>query len=260
MNLQIISDQLLDKYLRNFPDGVFDAFSRLKEAEISTENFSFYTSVSSVFSSKIEGEDIELDSFIKHKKLGMKFLPDFTQKIDDLYEAYVFAQENRMTIQNISEAHILLSKNFVAEQWRGKFRIQSMFVSTPDGKIEYVAASPFSLEKEMFKLYADLQRLLDAQLSFEEVFYYASYLHLIFVKIHPWIDGNGRTARLLEKWFIAEKLGEKAWFLESEKMYYEKHDSYYQNLRNLGLEYENLNYDHALPFLNMLPTVLSTKQ
>lgn len=25
----------------------------------------------------------------------------------------------------------------------------------------------------------------------------ASYLHIIFVKIHPFIDGNGRTARLL---------------------------------------------------------------
>src|SRR5690606_31585605 len=89
MNLQLISDQLLDQYLRDFPGGFFDMFSHLKEAEISTENFSFYTSVSSVFSSKIEGEDIELDSYIKHKKFGMEFLPDFTQKIDDLYEAYV---------------------------------------------------------------------------------------------------------------------------------------------------------------------------
>jgi len=44
--------------------------------------------------------------------------------------------------------------------------------------------------------------------------------------------------------------------LESEKMYYEKHNAYYHNLRNLCLEYENLNYENALPFLEMLPTVL----
>jgi Fic family protein len=30
--------------------------------------------------------------------------------------------------------------------------------------------------------------------------------------------GNGRTARLLEKWFLAEKLGAKAWFVESETL------------------------------------------
>lgn len=46
------------------------------------------------------------------------------------------------------------------------------------------------------------------------------YLSQVFVKIHPWNDGNGRSARLLEKWFIAQKLGPKAWFLQSEKNYY----------------------------------------
>ncbi|MBL7733660.1 MAG: hypothetical protein JNM88_20990, partial [Chitinophagaceae bacterium] len=59
--------------------------------------FSFYTSVSAVFSSKIEGEDIDLDSFIRHKRFGAKYQPDYTQKIDDLYEAYVFAQQHQLS-------------------------------------------------------------------------------------------------------------------------------------------------------------------
>ena len=69
-------------------------------------------------------------------------------------------------------------------------------------------------------------------------------------------DGNGRLARLLEKWFIAEKLGEKAWFLQSEKMYYQNHRNYYQITRKLGVEYETLNWKYALPFLLMLPNSL----
>lgn len=257
MNLQIISAQLLDKYLRSIPEGVFEAFSRLKEAEISTKDFSFYTSVASVFSSKIEGEEVEMDSYIKHKKFGIEFLPDYTKKIDDLYNAYIFAQENRMTPENIAKAHKFLSKNFVGSRWQGEFRSQNMYVSTPEGKIEYVAAIPGSVEREMTKFYTDLQMLLEAKLSFEQVFYYASFIHLVFVKIHPWVDGNGRTARLLEKWFVAEKLGEKAWFMESEKMYYEHHQLYYNNLRLLGLEYELLDYSTALPFLFMLPKALT---
>lgn len=81
-------------------------------------------------------------------------------------------------------------------------------------------------------------------------------IHLVFAKIHPWNDGNGRSARIIEKWFLAEKLGEKAWFIQSEKMYYQHHQFYYQNLRRLGLEYDTLDYNKALPFLQMLPKAL----
>jgi Fic family protein len=89
-----------------------------------------------------------------------------------------------------------------------------------------------------------------------EVFFFASFIHLVFVKIHPWNDGNGRSARLIEKWFVAQKMGEKAWFLQSEKMYYQQQQTYYSNIRLVGLEYKNLDYSHALPFLLMLPNAL----
>lgn len=78
-------------------------------------------------------------------------------------------------------------------------------------------------------------------------------LVLLFVKIHPWNDGNGRSARLCEKWFLAQKLGKKAWFVESEKMYYRHHPSYYQAIRLLDPEYPILQFERALPFLLMLP-------
>ncbi|MDR0711336.1 MAG: Fic family protein [Prevotellaceae bacterium] len=32
---------------------------------------------------------------------------------------------------------------------------------------------------------------------------------MALVSIHPLNGGNGRTARLLEKWFLAKKLGRK---------------------------------------------------
>lgn len=145
------------------------------------------------------------------------------------------------------------------KSWQGKFRTQNMYVSTPDGRIEYVAASPFEVETEMTKLYDDIAVLLKTEMSIEEVFFYASLIHLVFVKIHPWNDGNGRNVRLLEKWFLAQKLGEKAWFVQSEKMYYQQHQTYYRNIRLLGLEYQGLDYLQALPFLLMLPDAVSDK-
>lgn len=69
----IVPTELLSAYLRELPKGLQEGFDALHEADISTGTFSFYTSVSSVFSSKIEGEDIELDSYIKHKRFGIEF-------------------------------------------------------------------------------------------------------------------------------------------------------------------------------------------
>lgn len=247
---------MLTSHLQQVPKSLQEAFDALHEAEISSPNFSFHTSVSSVYSSKIEGEDIELDSYIKHKKFGIAFLPDYTKKIDDLYNTYTFAQNNELNKTNVFAAHKLLSKHLLAKSYQGKFRTQNMYVSTPDGRIEYVAASPYEVEQEMNKFYADIAFLLQQKMSTEEAFFYASLVHLVFVKIHPWNDGNGRSARLLEKWFLAQKLGEKAWFLQSEKMYYTHHQIYYKNIRLLGLEYSELDYPKALPFLLMLPNTL----
>ncbi len=81
---------------------------------------------------------------------------------------------------------------------------------------------PYEVPAEMEKFYNDIEVLLQEDLNTNEVFFFAAMLHLVFVKIHPWNDGNGRSARLIEKWFLGQKLGEKAWFVQSEKNYYQQ--------------------------------------
>ncbi|WP_126246113.1 Fic family protein [Chitinophaga rhizosphaerae] len=253
MKLQIIPTDLLLSFKEEIDEVALSAaFISLVDAEISTDGFSFYTSVASVYSSKIEGAEIELDSYIKHKRFGIQFQPDYTRKIDDLYTAYQFVKNAPFTRATLNEAHKLLTRHILPEKSQGKFRSQNMYVTTNDGQIEYVAATPYDVPAEMEKLYADITTLQEADLSISEVFFFASMIHLVFVKIHPWADGNGRSARLLEKWFLTVKLGEKAWFVQSEKYYYEHHRQYYDNIRALGLEYEELDYSKAGTFVRML--------
>ena len=95
INFEIIKTELLGGYLQKLPLGLQEFFDSWEDAEISTQDFSFYTSVASVFNSKIEGADIELDSY-KHKRFGIEFLPDYTRKIDDLYGAYDFAKTKKL--------------------------------------------------------------------------------------------------------------------------------------------------------------------
>lgn len=206
--LQILPTDLAEQFSNTISAEKLQlSFDQLHDAELSNDEFSFYTSVASVYSSKIEGENIELDSYVKHKRFGIQFQPDYTRKIDDLYIAYQFARDNQLNEENLAKVHSILAKHIVSENWQGRFRNQNMYVTTSEGKIEYVAASPFEVAVEMEKFFSDLSTLIASDLSISETFFFASMLHLVFVKIHPWTDGNGRSARLLEKWFLASKLG-----------------------------------------------------
>ena len=80
----------------------------------------------------------------------------------------------------------------------------------------------------------------------------------MLAKIHPFADGNGRTARLLEKWFLSKKLGEKAWDIQTEKMYQTNLKKYYTRI-HLGATYETLNFNLLVSFLLMLPVALRMK-
>jgi hypothetical protein len=60
-----------------------------------------------------------------------------------------------------------------------------MYVSTPDGRIEYVATTPFEVKGEMEKIYNDIELLLNAESNIQEVFFFASMIHLVLIQIHP---------------------------------------------------------------------------
>jgi len=120
------------------------------------------------------------------------------------------------------------------------------------------AAMPNVVSEELDKLMNDITILKVRKMSVSEVFYYASMIHLVFVHIHPFADGNGRAARLLEKWFLSEMLGSSAWAIRSEKLYQNRRAAYYKNL-NIGATYENADYDLSIPFLLMLPMSLTAK-
>lgn len=251
MEFQIITSELLDQYTAMVKESPLEKLEKMKKVEIPVDYFQFYKSVSSVYSSKIEGEDIDFDSFFKHKFLKVKFKPDYTKKTDDLYAAYDFIENKKITLKNVQKAHSILSSNLLPKSQQGIIRTNPMFVINNNDKIEYIAASPEIVKTELNKLFDDIELLINTDLNPFEIFYYASFCHLVFVKIHPFQDGNGRTARLLEKWFLMNKLGQKATFVQLEKNYYKQLKDYYANIRKLGLEYENLDYKKSLDFLVM---------
>jgi Fic family protein len=251
MDFKILTNKLLVNYIKSVKESPLDKIKKIKKIEIPVDYFQFYKSVSSVYSSKIEGENIDFDSYFKHKFLNVKYKPDYTRKADDLYLAYDFIDNNKLTFANVQKAHSILSKNLLPKSQQGLIRKNPMFVINSEDKIEYVAASPEIIKSELEKLFHDIVLLQQSDLNPFEIFYYASFLHLVFVKIHPFQDGNGRTARLIEKWFLIEKIGMKAISVQLEKNYFKNLKEYYANIRKIGLDYEELDYSKCLNFLLM---------
>jgi Fic family protein len=213
-------------------------------------DFSHRIIASAVFSSNIEGNTVNLNTFLNWKILTKSKPNKEIKEINDLIEAYQFAQTNVLNEKNMIKAHQLLSTQLLIKSKRGKYRQDKVGVFD-EGGLVYLAIEPEFLKETMHSFFQEIMDLTKAKMTLEEAFYYASFIHLRFVHIHPFADGNGRMARLLEKWFLTQQLGTNFWKIPSEKFYKEQLTAYYANI-NLGVNYYELNYNKALPFLKML--------
>ncbi len=116
----------------------------------------------------------------------------------DTYEAighgnaydYMFTllHSGAISLDNIKRIHQLFYQSIDADN-AGTWRRKPIFVSGST----YVFPAPEELEPKMQELAAWIATHRDDYHPVE----FAAILHLRFVSIHPFLDGNGRTARLL---------------------------------------------------------------
>ncbi len=244
------------KYFKEYNDRIgkrIDQMISSYDFSESNGNFEYMIQASAVFSSNIEGNTVDLNSYLNYKLAKTKPNREILE-IENLEQAYEFARKNRLNEKNALKCHKIFSKTLVSKNRQGKYRNEKVGVFDNSGLV-YLAVEPEFLKKIISELYQDIDQLINQDMNNARVFYHASLIHLKFAHIHPFADGNGRAARLMEKWFIAEKIGMDFWKLPSEKYYKENRHEYYKNI-NLGVNYYELNYDNCVPFLLMLPRCL----
>ncbi len=252
--LKILNPYYFIDYKAQLEVDVETAFSTLQNKPQTLDDFKFYLANAAVHSSNIEGNTVSFDTYLKSSEFNLHLKTKEIKEIEELIAAYQFAKENNLTFDNILKAHEILTKSILVKKERGKIRKVKVGIRS-GGRLIYLAIEPEFIKEELQKLFADISILLKAKLTITEIFYYAAYIHLVFVNIHPFVDGNGRATRLIEKWFLAKMLGDNAWCITSEKNYWDNRMTYYRNLQ-LGVNYYEVKYEKSIPFLLMLPNSL----
>ncbi len=247
--MQILTEKYYKKYCEKIGKDLKQRYSAMKK-DLKSSDFEYLIEASSVYSSNIEGNPMDLNSFMNTKEFKEKSRPKEFKEIKELAKAYEYAKKNDLTEKHLLKIHEILSKSFLVESKRGKYRKEKVGVFGSGGLV-YLAIEPEFVKQETQKLFSDIKILLNKKLSIEEIFYYAAFIHLAFAHIHPFMDGNGRGARILEKWFLAKCLDNDAWIMQTEKYYKENLQDYYKNI-NLGVNYYEIDYGKCMPFLLML--------
>lgn len=104
------------------------------------------------------------------------------------YVEEIVHKDEALSEWQIKNLHRLVLKG-IDDQYAGVYRDQQVFISGAS----HVPPAPYLIQDEMEQMMQWYQTAGQALHPIER----GALLHAIFVGIHPFIDGNGRTARLL---------------------------------------------------------------
>ena len=146
-------------------------------------------------SNAIEGNTLTMSEtkvVLEGITIGGKSMVEHLEAINHR-EAILFIEElvsnkENITEWNLKNLHVLILKE-IDNKNAGKYRTENVLISGA----KHIPPKHFELSYFMQKLIAEYQ---NEWIKYHPVVR-ATLLHGEFVKIHPFIDGNGRTARLL---------------------------------------------------------------
>ncbi|WKZ25995.1 MAG: Fic family protein [bacterium] len=197
--------------------------------------------VSAHASTSIEGNPLPLTAVIELIKNKPSNLRDSETEVLN----YNHALENldklidnkvvQIDVDLILKIHREVTQNLLEENEVGKLRNKPVVVNDPRvNKVVYIPPD----FKDVDSLMLNLVTFINKNINSIDPLILAGLLHKQMVIIHPFMDGNGRTTRLITKFLLAN-MGLNTFKLFSFENYYNQNvTKYFQNVGEFGDYYE----------------------
>jgi len=218
----------------------------LFELERSAQEVSAYASTS------IEGNPLPLTEVKKIIKSAPKNARQSEQEVLN-YNTALKKLNNKLnkkisliSLDLILDIHSQIMDKLLVINETGKLRTKPVFVNDPrTGKTIYLPPEV----NDVKSLINDLTAFMHKEKGKIDPLIIAGIFHKQFVIIHPFIDGNGRTCRLLTKILLAQ-IGLNTFNLFSFENYYNKNvTQYFQNVGVKGNYYDLVKHIDFTPWL-----------
>jgi Fic family protein len=158
-----------------------------------------------ISSSQVEGAATTTEVAKDMLKTGRSPKNESEQMIFNNLKAIQFINEfidQKLNFKLIIDLHSIMTLKTEAESCAGDFRNKEVFVTDHvDGEVAHTPPDYTEVEDLM----NELCKFINNDDEFIHPIVKASILHFMIGYIHPFLDGNGRTARALFYWYLIKK-------------------------------------------------------
>lgn len=216
-----LTDQLNN---RRFPSIILAEFKKTAQA------------VSSHTSTGIEGNPLPLTEVRKLLKSRPQHIRDTEKEVLNYNQALQNLDKNiNFSIDLILEVQKQVIDGLLPSNESGSFRKKPVVVNNPQsGNIVYIPPDAADVNKLM----SDLVEYINANQSQIDPFILAGIFHKQCVIVHPFMDGNGRTTRLITKALLAKMKLDTFNLFSFENYYHQNISKYFQTVGEYGDYYE----------------------
>ncbi len=179
---------------------------------------------SSVFSAQIEGNSLTLDDLENRSEEDEKQYE--RQEIHNIITALSYIRDKGIPqfidLPFTLQLHKLVMHKLVHDSQSGNFRKEPSAIFDSSGNVVYMTPPP----SELNSLFSNFLSVVNDNATIFPLVK-APLAHLIFEKIHPFLDGNGRVGRLLFQSILAKHGYHFNWLLSIEELLQQKKSTYY---------------------------------
>lgn len=201
--------------------------------------------ISAHASTSIEGNPLPLTDVKQILKQAPRYVRDSEREVLNYNEALLMLNEHMnfgatdFDLNTILGTHRLVTKELLPDYSCGALRMAPVFVNDPRiGKTVFWPPD----HGDVSRLLKELLEWIHTEQGIVDPLITAGIFHKQFVLLHPFMDGNGRTVRLLTTLLLA-KLGINAFHLFSFERYYNANVTKYFSMVGERRSYYDIDVD-----------------